>query len=443
VMIHGGPAAADYDAWEEHWAYPANLVCQRGAFVLKPNYHGSTSYGRKFLDSIAKGRYCVPEVEDIEEGVNALIKRKLVDPKRLALQGWSNGAILTNVLITRTKRYRAAVSGAGTTEYVSDWASCEFGDAFDRFYLSKSPLEDLRLYVRKSPFYHLDAVTTPTLILFGTEDRVVHPQQGWALYRGLQKLDKAPVRFVQYPGEKHGLKKLSAQKRNIVESLAWLDRYLFDAKSPDDAAMKKDSPLAWALGRAKARRKGPRYGVEVRDTLVPETVEFKGMMVGRFEVTRGQYAAYDPRYRSWPDDNPAGGVTFEQAKGYCDWLNTKTGRRYRLPTAKEAEKLYDGPKEGENTLNAWAGYAPNPEDALALRQKLGDMGEGALLKPVGHGRGQGDGELVYDLGGNVAEWVDDGGKGKLAGGSADAAADDKRSGVEAGRAYRGFRVILD
>src|SRR5262249_38266729 len=158
------------------------------------------------------------------------------------------------------------------------------------------------------------AVTTPTLILFGTEDRVVHPQQGWVLYRGLQQLGKAPVRFVQYPGEKHGLKKMSAQKRNIVESLAGLDRYLFDAKSPDDPGLTKAWPLAWVLGRAKARRSGPRYGVEAGGVLVPETVEFKGMQVGRFEVTRGQYAAYDPRYRSGPDDYPAGGVTFEQAK---------------------------------------------------------------------------------------------------------------------------------
>ncbi|MGL4553044.1 MAG: S9 family peptidase [Gemmataceae bacterium] len=442
VQIHGGPAAADYDAWDEHWAYPANLLCQRGAFVLRPNYHGSTGYGRKFLDSIAGGRYCVPEVEDIEKGVDALIGRGLVDAKRLGLQGWSNGGILTNVLITRTTRYRAAVSGAGTVEYVSDWASCEFGEAFDRFYLGKSPFEDAALYARKSPFYRLDAVTTPTLILFGTEDRVVHPQQGWALYRGLQQLGKAPVRFVQYPGEKHGLKKLSARRRNVVESVAWLDRYLFDA-NPEDDPLKKDSPLAWMMARAKARRAGPAFGVEVKGVLVPETVGFKGMTVGRFEVTRAQYAACAAAGRPRADNLPAGGVTFEQARGYCNWLSEKTGRRYRLPSAKEAEKLYDGPKDGENTLNAWAGYAPNPEDAAALRKKLRGLGEGALLKEVGHGRGQGEGELVFDLGGNVAEWTDDGGKGKLGGGSADAAADDKQGAAGAGPAYRGFRVVLD
>src|SRR5262249_39184098 len=193
---------ADTDSWSERWSYAANLFCQRGAFVLKPNYHGSTGYGLAWLESIAHGKYLGPEVEDIEKGVDALIARGLANPKRLGLQGWSNGAILTNELITRTTRYRAASAGAGTVEYVSDWASCEFGDAFDRFYLGKSPLKDPQLYIRKSPFYRFGKVRTPTLIFFGTEDRVVHPQQGWAQYRALQQLGKSPVRFVLFPGAK-------------------------------------------------------------------------------------------------------------------------------------------------------------------------------------------------------------------------------------------------
>src|SRR5204863_1369714 len=112
VMIHGGPASADLDAWEETWSYCANLLCSRGAFVLKPNYHGSTRYGLKWMESIADGKYCDPELDDIEKGVDALIGRNLVDPNKLALHGWSNGAILTNALVTRTTRYKAAVAGA-------------------------------------------------------------------------------------------------------------------------------------------------------------------------------------------------------------------------------------------------------------------------------------------------------------------------------------------
>ncbi|MGH7223693.1 MAG: S9 family peptidase [Gemmataceae bacterium] len=229
VMIHGGPAVADLDAWEEGWMSPTNLVCQRGAFVLKVNYHGSSGYGLKWMESITRGRYLDLETIDIEKGVDSLIARVLVDPARLALSGWSNGAILTNQLTVKTTRYRAAISGAGNVEYVSDWANCKFGDAFNRYYLGASPLEDPLLYLLKSPFYRLDRVRTPTLILFGDEDRTVPVHQGWIQYRALQQLGKTDVRFVLFPGEKHLLAKVVHQRRKVKEELAWLDRYLFDS----------------------------------------------------------------------------------------------------------------------------------------------------------------------------------------------------------------------
>ncbi|MFO0843709.1 MAG: prolyl oligopeptidase family serine peptidase [Gemmataceae bacterium] len=447
VQIHGGPAAADLDSWEENWSYAANLVCQRGAFVLRPNYHGSANYGQAWLDSIADGRYCELEPDDIEKGVDALIARRLVDPKRLALTGWSNGAILTNVLVTRTSRYRAAVAGAGSIEYVSDWASCEFGEAFDRFYLGKSPLEDLALFVKKSPFHLLGKVTTPTLILFGGDDRVVHPQQGWAQYRALQQLGKAPVRFVLFPGEKHALAKLSHQRRKVEEEMAWLDRYLFASAKPDDELVKKDSPLSWLLKRQGAKRVGGRYGVTRGGVLAPETVRHGALLVGRFEVTRAQFAQFEPNYRVEPgtDNHPANGVTFAQARAYCAWLSRKTGQRYRLPREGEADALYEKPADGDNTLDAWAGYAVNPDDAARLRERLKRLPGGApLLKEVGSGRGVGKPEMVYDLGGNVAEWVEgEGGEGVLRGGSADLPADDRGKGPKADLNYQGFRVTLD
>jgi dipeptidyl aminopeptidase/acylaminoacyl peptidase len=243
VMIHGGPAGADLDAWDDWWMYPVNLVCQRGAFVLRPNYHGSSNYGLKWLESITRGRYGELEIIDIEKGVDSLIARGLVDPARLAVCGWSNGAVLANLLTVRTTRYKAAVAGAGCVEYVSDWANCEFGDAFDRCYFGASPLENPLYYLVKSPFYRLDRVRTPTLILHGEEDRTVPVSQGWVQYRALQQLGKTDVRFVLFPGEKHVLKKLVHQRRKVKEELAWLDRYLFRA-SVSDASQKRPSASA-------------------------------------------------------------------------------------------------------------------------------------------------------------------------------------------------------
>jgi dienelactone hydrolase len=441
VQIHGGPAACDLDAWDEHWAYPTNLLCQRGAFVLKPNYHGSTGYGLAWLESITDGKYCDLEVEDIEKGVDALIARGLVDGKKLGLQGWSNGAILTNQLIARTTRYRAASAGAGTVEYVSDWASCEFGEAFDRYYLGKSPLEDLQLYLKKSPIHQYGKVRTPTVIFFGTEDRVVHPQQGWMQYRAMQQLGKAPVRFVQFPGEKHSLVKLAYRKRKIQEEMAWFDEHLFGKGAPVDSAVKEDSPLAWLLKRQEAKSAGGRYGESVKTTLVPETVRYEGLTVGRFEVTRAQYAAFDAKYAvpAGRENYPANDITQEKARAYCVWLSEITGHRYRLPGEAEAEKLYGKSEPGDNTLDEWAGYPVNPDDAAALRARLAKLKPGALLREVGAARGVGKDALVYDLGGNVAEWTAAG----LRGGSADAPADERGRTVEAGPAYRGFRVVRE
>jgi len=181
--------------------------------------------------------------------------------------------------------------------------------------------------------------------------------------------------------------------------------------------------------------------------------------VSRFEVTRAQYAAFDPQHElpAGTGNYPASGVTFEQAKAYAAWLATTTGESWRLPTASEAKKLSragdSGPeanegKEGdagsdENTLDHWAGYAPNPEDAARLREKASALGGKApLLKEVGRFRGRGRSGEVFDLGGNVAEWtVGADGTGVLAGGSADQPAGATGPSATAGEAYRGFRVV--
>ena len=107
---------ADVDTWDDFWAYPANLVNQRGAFVLKPNYHGSSNYGLKWAESIQAGKYYELPVSDIEKGVDALIARGLVDADKLGVMGWSNGAILTMALLVHSQRWKAASSMAGGVE---------------------------------------------------------------------------------------------------------------------------------------------------------------------------------------------------------------------------------------------------------------------------------------------------------------------------------------
>jgi len=450
TAIHGGPSGADKDFWENNWAYPLQLLTQRGAFVLQVNYHGSNNYGLKWVESICCGKYYDLETPDINAGVDYLIAKGLVDPDKVATMGWSNGSILsTSLLVTYPDRYKVASVGAGDVEWISDWGNVLFGDSFDSYYFGKSPLEDPALYVQKSPFFKMDKVKAPVLIFHGTADNNVPPAQSWSYFRALQHYGKVPVKFVIFPGEPHGPRKLTHQMRKVEEEMAWFDKYFFKTTGTENEALKTGSPLEEALRSRNIARSGGAYGnaftSKGKSVLVPEVVKRGDLGVGRFEVTRAQFAAFDKKYSVEPgtENYPANGITFDQANAYVEWLSKLTGQTWRLAAEKEAANWYDK-KDGENTLDYWAGYAPNPDDAKRLREKVKELGRSApLLKPVGSFQGQGEEqqELVFDLGGNVAEWaVAPDGKGKGLGGSADCPA-DARSACTAAPEYIGFRVV--
>jgi dipeptidyl aminopeptidase/acylaminoacyl peptidase len=454
TAIHGGPTGWDSDAWDDNWAYPVSLLTQRGAFILRPNYHGSGNYGLKWAESICCGKYYDLETPDINMGVDYLISKGMVDPDKVATLGWSNGSILSISLITTyPTRYKAASVGAGDVEWISDWGNVDFGDSFDSYYLGKTPMQDPELYIRKSPFFKMDKVQAPVLIFHGSADRNVPPAQSWSFFRVLQYYGK-PVKFVVFPGEPHGPQKLTHQMRKVDEELAWFDKYFFKTAKPENEAFKKESPLGellkkknFALGGIGGI--GHVYAVPVSKGEImyatPETVSRGGLQISRFEVTRMEFTEFDKNYKFEPGQQnyPANSITLEQAKSYAEWLSKLTNETWRLPYEDEVKDLYEN-REGENTLDYWAGYAPNPDDAARLREKAKELGGTApFLKEVGSFRGQGkeDEEPIYDLGGNVAEWVlTRDGKGKVIGGSADCPADTKSNCTPAPE-YIGFRVV--
>ena len=182
----------------------------------------------------------------------------------------------------------------------------------------------------------------------------------------------------------------------------------------------------------------------VAGRLVPEAVTYEGLRMARFEVTRAQFAAFDPAYRfeAATGDYPASGITFDRARAYAAWLSKVTGEAWRLPGLAEVKDLAEDPGEDDNTLDRWAGYAPSPEDAQRVREKAAHLGAGALLAEAGRSSGKGEEPHVHDLGGNVAEWAVGGdGNGVLVGGSADQPRGARDATALAGDAYRGFRVV--
>ena len=465
TAIHGGPMGADKDLWGESWAYPLQLLTQRGAFVLRPNYHGSNNYGLKWAESICCGKYYDLETPDINAGVDYLIAQGKVDADRIGTMGWSNGSILSTSLITTyPARYKVASVGAGDIEWLSDWGNVDFGQSFDAYYFGKSPFEDPQLYINKSPFFKMDKVQAPVLIFHGSADRNVPPAQSWSYFRALQHFDKT-VKYVVFPGEPHGPRKLTHQMRKVEDEVAWFDKYFFKTAKPEDEALKSDSPFKSLLRKNSAATKDGLYGVSVSapkykelKALIPEVVFREGLRIGRFEVTRAQLAESrvlaKPERSNVPLDAvndirsplanfPASSMTLEDANRYLKWLTAWTNESWRLPYEDEVKTLYDN-RENENTLDHWAGYAPNPEDTARLREKAKALSiTEPLLREVGSfaGKGSDDEDPIYDLGGNVAEWVlTRDGKGKVMGGSADCPADPKAN-CAAAPEYVGFRVV--
>jgi len=420
LSIHGGPAGADLDLWSERWSTYPNLLSQKGMFVLKPNYHGSSNHGLAFVESI-KGNYYEPEMEDITKAIDILVNDGKVDRSQLGTMGWSNGAIITTMLTIRyPDMFKVAAPGAGDVNWTSDYGTCRFGVSFDQAYFGGAPWDDTNgkfyneNYIIKSPIFEIEKIKTPTIIFHGSEDRAVPRDQGWEYYRGLQQVGQTPVRFLWFPGQPHGLGKITHQLRKMKEEIQWIDTYLFNKPSTKNEAFKEDSPLAELLKIQKAKTVNGLFGEHVNGILIPETLEIKkdSTSIGRFEVTNAQFKAFksDFNYTSGIDNYPAE-VSLTDAKAYVKWLSDTTGEMYRLPNSKEAKALHKKAHKAagkELTLNYWAGYKLTKAEVSQFEEKLKEL-KTILYKKVGKKKSIKVGNaVVYDLGGNIAEYYDQG-----------------------------------
>mgnify|MGYP001041896695 CR=1 FL=1 len=445
LMIHGGPTGVDMDAFRESISDYPNIMAQKGAFVLRPNYHGSGGYGQKFAESI-KGHYYDFEIPDMLKGIDLLIQKGMADPERLGTMGWSNGGILSVGLSVWTDRFKVAGVGAADVNWISDYGNCAFGVSFDNYYFKGSPWDEIEHYIQKSPIFHLKEMKVPTIIFHGTEDTNVPYGQGWEYFRGLQQIGKAPVRFVVFPGQPHGLGKLTHQQRKMEEEIAWFDKYFFKIQEAQNEALKKGSPLDMLSKAEHFAKAGHMFGQKIKGALIPEVVKTEELEVGRFEVTRAQWATFDRSYGYEPgtENFPASNITFEQAKKYVKWLNDLTGEKYRLPKISEAEKLSKRAGKSENTLDFWAGYSLNPDDAKLLLQKVKALkGFAALVLPVDRLEPAGE-EMICGLDGNVAEWaVDEKGQGIIMGHAAITPLDLRGTYSPPPLEYVGLRIVKD
>jgi dipeptidyl aminopeptidase/acylaminoacyl peptidase len=158
---------------------------------------------------------------DVDSATDFAIQQGWADPERLAIFGWSAGGFMTAWTVTQTQRYRAAIEGAGITDWLSFIPTSDIAQTdYDARWPERTPDPFLKF----SAVNYADRVATPLLILHGESDLRVPAFQGREYFMLLAEQGKA-VRMVSYPGSPH-FPRLAEQRRDVFQEIgAWLARY--------------------------------------------------------------------------------------------------------------------------------------------------------------------------------------------------------------------------
>ena len=220
-VIHGGPHTAFGDSW--HWRWNHQAFAAQGYVVASVNYHGSSSFGHEFLDSIT-GHWGEYELQDVEAGTDWLLRKPWVDRKRIVATGGSYGGYMVAWMNGHVKpgRYQAYVCHAGCY----DWQAMYADDAYSwhRKELGAAYWDDPAKIAAQSPHTFAHNFRTPTLVIHGAMDYRVPDAQGLAYYNTLKSLD-VPARLVWFPDENHWILKPRNSRLWYGEFFAWLARH--------------------------------------------------------------------------------------------------------------------------------------------------------------------------------------------------------------------------
>jgi len=223
LEIHGGPHSAYGNVFTHEFAWMA----AKGYVVLFPNPRGSSNYGQEF-GNIIQYHYPGDDYKDLMAGVDMMVKRGYIDPKRMGITGGSGGGLLTNWAITQTPRFAAAVSMRSIADWSGFWYTADFTQ-YTPSWFRKAPWEDPADFVARSPITHVANVKTPTMFIDGDDDLRTPPSDGGEMmFRALKYL-KIPTVMVRFPGETHELSRSGKPKHRVERLqhiLGWFDKYL-------------------------------------------------------------------------------------------------------------------------------------------------------------------------------------------------------------------------
>jgi dipeptidyl aminopeptidase/acylaminoacyl peptidase len=223
VEVHGGPAAAVQAAWGGRGGLSATAFSALGYFVLEPNPRGSFGQGEEFTKANRKD-FGYGDLQDILKGVDTVQAQYPVDPNRVGLTGWSYGGFMTMFAVTQTNRFKAAVAGAG----ISNWQSYYGENSIDQWmipYFGASVYDDPAVYARESAINFIKNVKTPTLVVVGDRDGECPAPQSYEFWHALRD-EHVPTQLVIYPNEGHGFVNPEHRRDVMDRAVEWFAKYL-------------------------------------------------------------------------------------------------------------------------------------------------------------------------------------------------------------------------
>jgi dipeptidyl aminopeptidase/acylaminoacyl peptidase len=218
LRIHGGPVSQYSTGFNLEW----QMLAAKGFAVVAANPRGSSGYGRDFSRALWAA-WGEKDYDDVMAAVDTAIAMGVADPDRLGVGGWSYGGILTDHVISKTTRFKAAISGASEFNYLANYGN----DHYQRQWEAELglPWQNPQLWMKLSPFFRMDKIVTPTLVLGGDADMNVPIIGGQQLYQGLKRLGR-DTELIVYPGETHSIRRPSFQQDRFERYIAWYSKYL-------------------------------------------------------------------------------------------------------------------------------------------------------------------------------------------------------------------------
>ncbi len=222
VYVHGGPSAATLPIWPRDGYGPVPLAAM-GYFVLMPNPRGSYGGGERFTKGV-RLNMGYGDLRDILAGVDRVESQYPIDDSRLGLTGWSYGGFMSMFAPTQTHRFKAAVVGAG----LSNWESYYGENSIDEWmipFFGASVYQDPKAYAKSSAIDFIRNDRTPSLVVVGEYDGECPAPQSFEYWHALRAMG-IPTTLVVYAGEGHAFDKPQDLRDVMERALRWFGKYL-------------------------------------------------------------------------------------------------------------------------------------------------------------------------------------------------------------------------